>query len=178
MKIVRKIIDAWNPEPEKNLGQVIRFNCAKFDLDPKLVASIIYQESLGDPNASRFEDGFYDKLLKNKTKEQLSGYVPNFPPTLTSEKRARSESYGVMQVMGETARMMGFNERWLHKVRYTENNVYIGCKYLRHLFDKAANISGGKEKLIYVLTKWNGSSSYPAKIFDHMEKERWRSILN
>lgn len=177
MGIAQAIQQIWKPKPSQSLPQIIKFNAAKFDLDWKLVACIIYQESGGDEEAYRFEDAFYDKLLADKRKDELVGYVPNFPPTLTSEKRARSASYGVMQVMGETARLMGFAERWLTKLRFSENNVYIGCKYLRHLFDKAAKISGGREQLVWVLTRWNGSSSYPAIIFDHMEKERWRQIM-
>lgn len=177
MGIVQVVQQIWKPKPSPNLAGLIRFNAAKFDLDPKLVACIIYQESGGDEEAYRFEDKFYANLLDKKKRSDLAGYVPNFPPTLTSEKRARSASFGVMQVMGETARVMGFSERWLTKLRLSENNVYIGCKYLRHLFDKAANISGGREKLVWVLTRWNGSSEYPAIIFDHMEKGKWREIL-
>lgn len=179
MTLLSKIKEIWKPQHVPNLKELIIGNAALFDLDPKLVACIIYQESGGDENAYRVEEGFYDRYLKNKKAKELSGYVPNFPPTLISEKRARAVSYGSMQIMGETARMMGYKGRWLPNVKKSEDNIYIGCKYLRYLSDLPATkkISGGKEKLRYILTRWNGSSEYPDIIFDHLANQRWKEIL-
>lgn len=179
MSLLQTIKDIWKPLIAEDLKSLIISNAALFDLDYKLVASIIYQESGGDENAYRVEEAFYDRYLKNKKAKELSGYVPNFPPTLTSEKRARAVSYGAMQVMGETARMMGYKNRWLPNVKSNKDNIYIGCKYLRYLFNlpQTKKISGGKEQLRYVLTRWNGSSEYPDIIFDHLANQRWKEIL-
>lgn len=162
-----------------DLSELIQVNSLKFGLDPKLVACIILQESNCDPDAYRAEDGFYEKYLKNKSRSQLPGYIPNFPPTLLSEKRARSISWGVMQIMGETAREMGFSDRWLPRLAQSEINIEIGCKYLGHLFARAAKTNINAEaQLTWVLTKWNGSSSYPALIKERIKNEEWKRVLH
>jgi soluble lytic murein transglycosylase-like protein len=179
MGLVQALNQLWQPKPSPGLAELVRLNAEKFKLDPKLVACIILQESAADEDAYRFEDDFYERLLKKKQRKDLVGYVPLFPPTLISEKRARSASYGVMQVMGETARWMGFRERWLTKLARSEFNIEVGCRYLRYLFDKAEKMEAdAKAQLDWVLTKWNGSASYPPLIHERMANEQWRQILN
>lgn len=175
--VLKKIVQIWKPEVNPNLPNIIRENAKLFDLDPKLVACIIYQESAGDSNCYRVEEDFYNRYLANKTKADLVGYVPNFPPTLYSEKKARATSFGVMQTLGETARLMGYDGRWLPSIKKDEINVYLGCKFLRRLFDKASKIADENDKLKYVLTRWNGSSQYVKLILNHMRNEQWRIIL-
>lgn len=164
----------------KSLAELIRLNATKFGLDPKLVACIILQESGGDPDAYRFEDEFYDRYLRDKKREDLAGFVPKSIPTFKSEKRARSCSWGVMQVMGETARCVGFAEKWLPRLALSEFNVEIGCKYLSQLFTKAGNIPGLSllEKTTWVLMRWNGSSSYPPLVLKRMKAEEWKVLLD
>lgn len=175
---VMSVIGHWcGREKAGSLSAIIRLNAQNFSLDPKLIACIIYQESGGDEEAYREEEHFFEKYLRGKTRKDLVGYVPNFPPSFASELRARSRSFGVMQILGETARLMGYDGRWLPACRVTSVNVHLGCKYLRHLFDKAAKISDETARQAQVLTWWNGSAEYPPLIIDHMVREKWRTIL-
>lgn len=177
------ILKACGRERPNSLSALIKLNAEKYSLDAKLVACIIYQESGGDEEAYRCEDHFFDAHYAaylttppKKNIKDLVGYVPRVTPTLRSELRARSTSWGVMQTLGETARMMGYDGRWLPACRKNEINVDLGCKYLRHLFSKAAKIPE-ERKLFQVLNWWNGSEDYPPLIFEHLQKEKWRAIL-
>ncbi len=71
-------------------------------LDPALVCAIIEQESTWNPHAIRYESAFFAKyvapLFTNNKVE---------PPTNT-EAHSRAISWGLMQVMGQSAREMGF----------------------------------------------------------------------
>lgn len=179
MGIIQKaIVKVCAPkETPDSLSAIIKLNAEKYSLDPKLIACIIYQESGGEKESYRHEKNFYDENLDHREREDLVGFVPNFPPSLYSEKRERAKSHGAMQVLGETARLMGYKGRWLPEIREHATNVDLGCKYLRHLFNKAANIKDEKAKLFQVLKWWNGSADYPPIIFEHMRKEKWRAIL-
>lgn len=184
--VINAITKLCSPkEKQGSLSAIIKRYAEEYAIDPKLVACIIYQESGADKEAFRCEDSFFDEhfadYLTNppkKNKKTLAGFVPPFDtPTLRSELRARSTSHGPMQVLGETARVMGYADRWLPSCREPEINIQLGCKYLRHLFNKAANIKGETAKLIQVLHWWNGSAKYPPLILEHLRKEKWRAIL-
>lgn len=174
-------------ESPDSLSAIVKQKAPAYSLDPRLVACIIYQESGGDEEAFRFEDEFFDRHYLDylstpprKQRKELAGYVPVFPPSLRSELRARAASWGVMQILGETARVVGFDARYLPSCRKTEINVELGCKFLRRLFDKAATLHPDwteQRTLTLVLTWWNGSEEYPPLIFEHMRKEKWRAIL-
>lgn len=65
----------------------------KYGLDPVLLAAQVMQESSGDPLATRFEPAFhwfYGQALDD------------------AERRWQATSWGLMQVMGATARGLGF----------------------------------------------------------------------
>lgn len=164
-----------------NLEDLIVDTAEYYGLDPKLVACIIYQESGGDPDAYRFEDEWYDRHMRPRKRKDLIGFVPMGIPTLASEKRARSASWGLMQVMGNTARLIGYKGRWLPALQRPEVNLDIGCKYLAYLFARAGALAAGPEgsteRLNWVLYHWNGSREYPPLIHQHMRDERWRKIL-
>lgn len=164
-----------------NIPELIFDKAEEYGLDPKLVACIIYQESGGDPDAFRFEDEWYERHMRPRKRKDLVGFVPFGIPTLTSEKRARSASWGLMQVMGNTARLIGFKGRWLPALMRPEINLDVGCKYLNYLFSRAGALAAGPkgsiEQLTWVLHHWNGSSDYPPLIHQHMRDEKWRLIL-
>lgn len=99
----------------------------KFDLPPELVAAIIMTESDGIPTATRFEPGF------------LKRYILQIPGLSTEVRRARSTSWGLMQVMGEVARGYGYKGLYKDLCR-PELGLYYGCLHLSNLkaryFDK------------------------------------------
>lgn len=125
----------------EQLPDLIKVKAGKFQLDPMIVAAVICQESEGKPWRSRYEPGFYRRKIERLKKKDLNGHVPDSIPTLNTEKVDRAKSWGLMQIMGETARAMGYIEDDITMLLIPEINLEIGCKYLRHLLDIDARTS-------------------------------------
>lgn len=149
-----------------------------FGLDEKIVAAIVYQESKGNPFAFREERGFFNQYLASKTSRNLSGYVP--PPhicSLETEIRARSFSWGLMQVMGETARFLGFKGNYLSELTLINVNLKIGCQYLKYLLDlKNGNYQAAVAA--YNGAKNPNATGYDEKILSHITDGRYLGVLN
>ena len=92
----------------------------KAGLQPSLVAAVCEQESGWEPGAVRFEPAF------------LRRYVSplNLP---LMESLDRSTSWGLMQIMGQTARELGFTDV-LSTLRAPDMVVIYGCKKLQKCF--------------------------------------------
>ena len=124
------------------IAELINKYAIEHDLRPDVITCVILQESGGSPFAFRFEPGFYKKYLVNKTRVELTGWVPGIQelPNLETEKQARATSWGLMQVMGETA-------RWCAKTTFP---------YLTILCDPEKGIEAGCLVLAYYLNKEKG----------------------
>ena len=96
-----------------------------YGLDPNLVMAIIHTESRNDPNAMRYERGY--RYLVNFNSPLVSG---------STEKMQQSTSWGLMQIMGATARDMGCKEPWLNCLLDPETNIKYGCQHLARLIKK------------------------------------------
>src|SRR5271168_3063878 len=97
-----------------DLISLARVIAAKHSLDGALVCAIVEQESFWDTYAIRYEPAF------------RSRYVAPFGLQMTEEV-ARSISWGLMQVMGQSARERGFNRKFLSALCDPENGLTIGC---------------------------------------------------
>jgi Transglycosylase SLT domain len=123
-------------------------------LQPELVCAVCEQESNWDTWATRYEPGF------------LSRYVA---PLFTNNKidateaHCRAMSWGLMQVMGQTAREHGFRGRFLSALCDPEAGLAIGCAVLAHRLATAADAPSA-------LLLWNGGadSEYPAQVLNRM----------
>jgi len=114
----------------------------KLKLDPALVCAVIEQESRWKPFAVRFEPAFHEKYL-----------VPMhaaFPPT---EDMCRAMSFGLMQLMGETARELGFKNEFLTSLCDPDVGLDWGCA---HLVRRIASADGD---LRQGLQRWNGGKN-------------------
>ena len=122
-------------------GEIVNRLAPQFHLDPRIVACVILQESNGDPLANRFEQALFD-ALSPLGREKLSGWRPAAVemPNLLTEKINRACSWGLMQVLGETA-------RWLCRL----NNPYLTC-----LIDPEVGIAAGCRVLEYYLRMQHG----------------------
>lgn len=103
-----------------------------YNLDPKLVASIVMVESSGEPCATRFEPHF--KYLM--TPKQ---YAYRLKITEETEETQQKMSFGLMQVMGSVARELG-HEGHLVELCQPTIGLNYGCKLLRKLLDKYKSI--------------------------------------
>ncbi|MHC1792029.1 transglycosylase SLT domain-containing protein [Solidesulfovibrio sp.] len=153
--------------------EVIVAMAGSYQLPVVIVQAMVAHESAGGiPCAVRFEPDFYEQYLKGKT--------PNFRPhpscSWETERIQRATSWGLMQVMGETARCVGFRG-WFPELCQPAVGLEWGCRYLRRLADKY--LTDGDWPT--VMRAYNGGpgnrnkldSPYPSKILEHIPGGVW-----
>lgn len=106
-------------------------------LPPSLVYAIIMVESRGNPFAIRYEPGFFQWLKNKLTNRKL---VFTGLTNRDTEMNARSMSWGLMQIMGQTARQEGFEGLFLAELCDPTVNIYYGLKYFYRQFAKYGSI--------------------------------------
>jgi soluble lytic murein transglycosylase-like protein len=101
-------------------------------VSPQLIAGIIHIESEGDPNSIRYEPKFFKKYIDG---QKLKGFTGKICSDAT-ERHLRACSFGLMNVMGNTAREQGFKREYLTDLLDPEINLDQGCRYFKRLLDK------------------------------------------
>ena len=99
------------------------FEDNEWGLDPvSVMESWVLQESSWNPNAVREEPGFYRRYV-----------LPNLTTSWAKREQWQlATSWGLLQVMGQTAREMGFTGRYLPQLVDPSLSLYYGVKYLMH----------------------------------------------
>lgn len=176
-------------EYAKKIDDLIsRFSAA--ELVPKtIIWSILWHESVmatygHDLEAAQWavrpEPGFYGMYLRNRLYSGLAGYKPKGIPTAAGEKLLRSASYGHMQIMGETARVLGFKGQFLTELCQPEENIKWGTKaFASHYRHKnAPKIES--QRLEWALQRYNGGgdSGYYLKILKIRRNAPWSELLH
>jgi soluble lytic murein transglycosylase-like protein len=140
-------------------------------LPSSLVEAVIMVESGGNPWGIRYEEGFYRTYVANKGFD-VFGYC-----STKTEGHARATSWGLMQVMGQTARELGFTGPFLSELCEPSVGIDLGCRYLGAL---AKQFPGPKYGWDAVCAAYNGgpgtvespgkfkNPSYPAKILERL----------
>jgi soluble lytic murein transglycosylase-like protein len=107
----------------------------QYALPPALIAAVIQEESRFEMWATRVEPRY---LRNAKVRREAARWTSSHrsPPTTTTELHDRSRSYGLMQVMGETAREQGFSAPYLAELYLPKNATLHGAILLRHLLDR------------------------------------------
>lgn len=152
------------------IGSIIKAAATKYKLPSDLVASVIWHESvLATPNqdielakyASRYESGFYER------------YIAHMHGLTTTESIHRATSWGYMQVMGQVARELGFNKRWLPAICEPEVNIDLGCKKL----SKCIKDAKGNEE--FGLQRYNGGGNptYAKRVLSIRESEAYEPLF-
>lgn len=156
-----------------NLEEIIGAACGKHSIPFELFASLIMRESEGILNAGRFEQSFYLKYVLPHHREGLIGHVPEHLPDIASEKIFRGISYGLTQIMGETAREMGFAGDRLFDLFEPDINVEFGGKF----FARCMKLSHGDER--GALLHWNGGDDeqYHDKVFAIRESGQYKELF-
>jgi len=121
------------------LRKIIEDKAAEFQIDADLIEAFCMTESSGNPHAIRYEDAFYQRYTENMAFSE-------------SEDKGRATSYGLMQIMGEVARELGF------KGAFTELfDPATGLEYaLKHL--KRFIVKYQAEGLDYAIASYNAGS--------------------
>lgn len=137
---------------------------------------------MGDPNAARYEHQFYLTYLSNKGRDSLKGYVPpSSKCSFSTEKRLRAFSFGLMQIMGETARSCGFRGSFLTELCDPRTNIELGTQYLKQLLDMK---DGDLSKALYAYNAGPGSpypgpdAKYPSQVLSHIGTEPVTYLLS
>lgn len=103
----------------------------------ELLKAIIEVESGGDPWAVRFEpeyQWFYDVEKHEPWDRQSTRPFPSLSGVSSAtEKNLQATSFGLMQIMGATAREMGFERPFLSELCEPRINLKYGCRYLVQL---------------------------------------------
>jgi soluble lytic murein transglycosylase-like protein len=148
------------------IGKDVILKCATAakaaGLDPAVVCAVVEHESSGNPDAIRFEPQFFRRV-------RLA-----HPEISPDEAFLRSVSWGLMQVLGETAVVYGGLLK--QKRRYVDLldpdfNLAVGTKYLKYLLD-------AKGSIFDALATYNGSVDYAKAVTEISEKYRKYAILS
>jgi soluble lytic murein transglycosylase-like protein len=124
-----------------------------------LLAAVILQESSGEYLAQRHEPNFYARYIRGRSRADIPGYwPPHTKVTDVTERLLRSTSFGLMQVMGQTAREAGFRGEYMAELFIPSVNVKLGAKILKRHIDKFGERGG--------LLKYNGGGTegYPDQV--------------
>lgn len=139
---------------------------ARHGLAPEIVCAVCEQESSWNPWAIRYEPAFRQRYVA-----PLS-----LPPT---EEITRSTSWGLMQVMGETAREAGFGEKFLSALTDPTTGLEFGCIVLAGKFLHAEQQKGSDPSAMDALAQaalelWNGGANpdYASQVLARAAKYR------
>ncbi|HXX99800.1 MAG TPA: lytic transglycosylase domain-containing protein [Candidatus Limnocylindrales bacterium] len=128
-------------------------------LDAAVVCAVVEQESGWNPWAMRYEPLFFAKYVAPLYTNNKVG---------ATEAYARGFSWGLMQVMGQTARETGVNSLFLSMLCDPAAGLAVGCKILR----KKIEAAGGD--LHEALLAWNGGGNpdYADEVMARVAKYR------
>jgi soluble lytic murein transglycosylase-like protein len=134
----------------------------RHSLDPAVVCAIVEQESAWNSWAIRYEPAFFAKYVAPLFA------VSKIEPATNSEAYSRAFSWGLMQVMGQSARERGFAGKFLSELCDPAAGLEAGCELFAH---KLAVAEG---KLDRALAVWNGGGNpdYPAQVLARVEAYR------
>lgn len=120
---------------QAELMKLAAFYADVYGLPEALVIAICKCESNWHPSAYRYEPAFRSKYV-----DKLSLDPDDYLPSIESERIGRSTSYGLMQIMGQKAREMGFKGEYLTQLLDPPTNLKYGCRLLYDLLKKYANM--------------------------------------
>ena len=109
-----------------------------YKLPPSLLAGVIQEESRFVEWATREEPRYLHNRKLSKAAWRWST-AHNGVPNAFTELSDRARSYGLMQVMGETAREQGFTGRYLAELYLPRNSIECGALLLKRLLKRYHN---------------------------------------
>ena len=124
-----------------------------YGLAPELICAVIEQESSWNQWAIRPEPAFEERYV-----------LPLHEGIL--ETWSRSMSWGLMQLMGEVARELGFEGKYLSQLCDPDIGLLWSCKKLRHCMDATEGVVEA------ALQRWNGGANknYSAEVMARIIK--------
>lgn len=123
-------------------------------LDDSLVCAVAEQESGWNPWAYRYEDGFYQK------------YVSPLTGLSDTERRGRAISWGLLQILGEVARELGFANTFLASLCEPAVGLEWGCRKLKRCVD----LRGGDVSAALLMYNGGANASYATEVLARQPK--------
>ena len=109
----------------KNPLNLMENTAAANDVPFLLVHALVQVESGGNPWAMRYEPAFFSRYVQGK------GHTVYAPCSRATEEQLRAFSFGLMQVMGQTVRELGFTGIYLTELLDPATGLDWGCRYLK-----------------------------------------------
>lgn len=131
----------------KGFTDLFRQAGEKYEIDPLLLVAIAIKESSLQPDSFRKEPAFYKRYVSRLTVKRIKEYNPWVfaLEAVAKEKEAEACSYGLMQVMGLTARELGFRNMHLRDLHESQINIEYGAKVIKK---QLVRYSGDVEKAL------------------------------
>lgn len=95
------------------------------NIEPSLIAAIVMTESSGQPYATRYEAQW--KYLAD-----VDSHANRLKITVMTETMHQATSWGLMQIMGGTARDLGFRDH-MPRLCEVDTGLLWGCLYIARL---------------------------------------------
>lgn len=143
------------------LHEAIEKWSSQYGLRFTLIQAIMMVETGGNGALYRYEPVFFEKYLKDIPVEILGGFWPKVVSRDT-ERNFRAVSWGHMQVMGQTARELGFSMDSFLYLAEPETGIQYGCAYLRQMLNRFQNeIEDPKQLERQAVAAYNGGPGSP-----------------
>jgi soluble lytic murein transglycosylase-like protein len=110
----------------------------EYALPPSLIAAVIQEESRFDAWATRAEPRYLQSRKVRRSAARFA-HAHRLGPSAFTELVDRSRSYGLMQIMGETAREQGFDRPFLAELYIPTNAISHGAMLLKRLLNRYHN---------------------------------------
>ena len=127
----------------ENLLPIVKDKASRSKLDYRLVDAIVKTESNYDIYAVRYEPKFSSNVISEK-------YAKINATTNLTEQQLQKFSWGLCQIMGATARWLGFQGP-LPYLCEPNTNLIWGCRYLAKLKNEYGTLE-------YIISAYNQGS--------------------
>jgi soluble lytic murein transglycosylase-like protein len=126
--------------------RVARATAKAHALPEDLVCAVCEHESGWDPWAARYEPAFFALYIH-----------PAHPKTPTTEEIDAAESFGLMQIMGQTAREFGFKGKYFTELCDPLVGIEYGCRKL----ERAVRFHPNDVRAALLVYNGGGNPQYP-----------------
>jgi len=154
MNPTAKLVEPWRTH--------IKVAAEAAGLDPYLLAAIVVQESSGEQYAQRVERGFWSRYLAG-IRRWVASTASKHDDKWAQYPDIYASSYGLAQVMLQTAAEHGFHYRYPGQLFDPDENLRVACRILTRI----KNRTGGDVRRMLLAYNGGGDPTYPDRILRH-----------
>ena len=137
---------------------LIESTAERHDLDHQILAGLVYVESSGNPWAIRVERGFWRRYNAGILR-WVAGTPTRWDNRWSSYPDLYAASYGLCQIMLQTAAENGFSYQYPTELLDPERNLELGARILARNITRTGSYTEG-------LLRYNGGGDehYPSRV--------------